>query len=53
VKGASTDPKAGLADMAAVAGCVAEHAKTWKLPKRGVPGMTRIKATYSFGPMKK
>ena len=23
-----------MQDMAAVAGCVAEHAKTWKLPKR-------------------
>ena len=52
VKGASTEPKAGLADMSAVAGCVVEHAKTWKLPKRangnGAPGATRIKLGYSL-----
>src|SRR6185369_13596357 len=33
IKGAATEPKAGLADMAAVAGCVSEHARQWKLPK--------------------
>ena len=47
IKGAATEPKAGLADMSAVAGCVAEHAKAWKLPKRGMAGTTRIKLTYS------
>ena len=50
IKGAASEPKAGLADMSAVAGCVVEHAKTWKLPKRGMPGSTRIKMSYSFGP---
>ncbi|MDB4959963.1 MAG: hypothetical protein JWO36_7532 [Myxococcales bacterium] len=50
VKGASTDPKAGLADLSLVAGCVAEHAKAWKLPKRGQAGTTRIKLTYNMSP---
>ncbi|MGE0870821.1 MAG: AgmX/PglI C-terminal domain-containing protein [Kofleriaceae bacterium] len=50
VTGVSTEPKAGLADMAAVAGCAAEHAKTWKLPKRGMPGTTRIKVGYALSP---
>ncbi len=53
IKGVSTEPKAGLADMSAVAGCVAERAKTWKLPHRGMPGSTRIHMSYSFGPAKK
>lgn len=52
IKGASTEPKAGLADMSAVAACAAEHAKTWKLPKRAngnaPPGVTRIKLTYTL-----
>jgi len=34
ITGASSDPKAGLQDMAGVAACVVEHAKTWKLPKK-------------------
>ena len=53
IKGASTEPKAGLADMSAVAGCVAEHAKTWKLPHRGMPGATRISMVYNLGPAAK
>ena len=53
IKGVATEPKAGLADMSAVAGCVGEHAKTWKLPKRGQPGSTRIKLTYTMSPAKK
>jgi tetratricopeptide (TPR) repeat protein len=53
IKGLSTEPKAGLADLSAVAGCLAEHAKQWKLPKRGMAGNTRIKASYSFAITKK
>jgi len=53
IKGASTEPKAGVADMSAVAGCVVEHAKTWKLPHRGMPGSTRISMTYNLAPAKK
>lgn len=52
VKGVATEPKAGLADLAAVAGCVAEHAKGWKLPKRGMAGNTRIKVAYQLAPRK-
>ncbi|HEY4058995.1 MAG TPA: AgmX/PglI C-terminal domain-containing protein [Kofleriaceae bacterium] len=52
ITGASTDPKGGLADLALVAGCVTEQAKSWKLPKRGSKGNTRIKLTYSFAPAK-
>ena len=51
IKGASTQPNAGAQDMAAVAGCVGDRAKTWKLPARangkGAPGSTRIKITYN------
>lgn len=57
IKGVSTEPKAGLADMSAVAGCAAERAKTWKLPKRangtGPTGATRIKLSYSLAILKK
>ncbi|HEY4182118.1 MAG TPA: AgmX/PglI C-terminal domain-containing protein [Kofleriaceae bacterium] len=52
ITGASTDPKGGLADLALVAGCVTEQAKSWKLPKRGSKGNTRIKLVYSFAPAK-
>jgi len=52
VKGVATEPKSGLADLAAVAGCVTEVAKTWKLPKRGMPGTTRIKLVYAMSPRK-
>jgi hypothetical protein len=54
IKGVSTDPKAGMSDMAMVAGCVAEHAKAWRLPKiangTGPARTTRIKLTYSMAP---
>jgi tetratricopeptide (TPR) repeat protein len=54
VKGASTDPKAGIADISLVAGCVADRAKAWKLPKiangTGPAHTTRIKLTYSLAP---
>ena len=52
IKGVATEPKAGVADMSAVAGCVADHAKQWKLPKRGMPGTTRIKLHYTFAAKK-
>jgi hypothetical protein len=48
IKGVSSEPKAGQADLAAVAGCVAEHAKHWKLQTRGMPGNTRIKISYAL-----
>lgn len=48
IKGATTAPKAGLADLPAVAGCVENHAKQWKLPRRGMAGNTRIKMSYTL-----
>jgi len=51
IKGVSTDPKAGVADMAAGAPCATEHATTWHLPKiaNGTGShATRIKLTYSM-----
>ncbi len=51
ITGASSDPKAGLQDMAGVAGCVVEHAKTWKLPKKvngQGTGTARIKLVYQL-----
>jgi tetratricopeptide (TPR) repeat protein len=48
IKGVTTDPKAGLADLPAVAGCVENHAKQWKLPRRGMAGNTRIKMSYTL-----
>lgn len=51
ITGASSEPKAGLQDMAAVAGCVVEHAKAWKLPKKvnGTgTGTARMKLIYSL-----
>jgi len=52
MKGGSTDPAAGGADLAAVAGCILEHGKSWKLPKRGSAGATRIKISYALAPRK-
>ena len=48
IKGVSTEPKAGAADLAAIAGCIAGRARQWKLPKRGMPGNTRIKMTFAL-----
>jgi len=52
IKGVATEPKAGMADMAMVAGCAAERAKHWTLPKRangtGAPSTTRIKLGYAL-----
>jgi hypothetical protein len=50
IKGVATEPKAGAGGMSAVASCVAEHAKGWKLPKRGMAGTTRIKLSYALSP---
>lgn len=53
IKGVATEPKAGQADMAAVASCVVERARKWSLPRRGMPGTTRIKAPFTFAPKAK
>lgn len=50
IKGVATEPKAGQADLAAVAGCVTDHARKWNLPKRGMAGTTRVKATFALAP---
>jgi tetratricopeptide (TPR) repeat protein len=52
IKGVATEPKGGMQDMAMVAGCTAERAKKWTLPKRangtGAPSTTRIKLGYTL-----
>jgi tetratricopeptide (TPR) repeat protein len=48
IKGAASEPKAGAADLSAVAGCAVNAAKQWKLPKRGMPGNSRIKLVYTL-----
>jgi hypothetical protein len=53
IKGVSTEPRAGAEGMSAVAGCVAERAKSWNLSKRAQAGNTRVKATYSLSVAKK
>jgi hypothetical protein len=56
MKGVSTDPKAGISDMSAVAACAIEHAKTWRLPKiaNGTgTHATRIKITYNMSQRQK
>jgi hypothetical protein len=50
ITGASTEPKAGMADLAAVAGCVGDRARSWKLPTHGAPGVTRITLNYALAP---
>jgi hypothetical protein len=52
IKGVATEPKAGMADLSAVAGCVAERAKQWRLTKRGMAGTTRIKLSYALSTKK-
>lgn len=47
VKGVSTEPKAGAADLSAVAACIVDRQKTWKFPARGSAGGTRVKVTYN------
>ncbi len=57
IQGVSTEPKAGMQDMAMVAGCVAKRAKQWSLPKRangtGAPSTTRVKLGYTLSAAKK
>jgi tetratricopeptide (TPR) repeat protein len=48
IKGVSTEPRPGAADLAAVAGCVIPRAKQWKLPTRGMAGTTRIKMSFAL-----
>ena len=48
IKGVDTEPKAGQADLAAVAGCVVERARKWNLPKRGMAGTTRVKVPFAL-----
>jgi hypothetical protein len=48
IKGVATEPKAGAADLSAVAGCIANRVKQWKLPRRGMAGTTRIKLTFAL-----
>jgi tetratricopeptide (TPR) repeat protein len=50
VTGVSTDPAAGAAGLAKVAGCVAERAKAWKFPTRTLPGTTRLTGKYTLAP---
>jgi hypothetical protein len=52
IKGVTTEPKAGMTDMALVAGCVESRIKNWKLPTRAQAGSTRVKLTYSMSPKK-
>ena len=51
ITGASSEPKAGMQDMSAVAGCVVERAKAWKLPKKvngNGTGTARMKLIYNL-----
>ena len=48
IKGVSTEPRPGAADLGAVAGCVLPRAKQWKLPTRGMAGTTRIKMSFAL-----
>ncbi|MBV8756353.1 MAG: AgmX/PglI C-terminal domain-containing protein [Deltaproteobacteria bacterium] len=51
ITGASSEPKAGMQDMAGVAGCVVERAKQWKLPKKingNGTGTARMKLVYAL-----
>ncbi len=53
IKGVATEPAGGMQGMAAVASCVNERAKQWKLPSRAQIGSTRVKISYSLGIAKK
>jgi hypothetical protein len=48
VTGATSTPPAGDAELAAVAKCALERGKTWRLPTRGKPGVTRVKLSYEL-----
>ncbi|HET7502914.1 MAG TPA: AgmX/PglI C-terminal domain-containing protein [Kofleriaceae bacterium] len=53
IKGAASEPKAGASELPAVAECIVEHARQWKLPRRGMAGKTRIHASFSFSVAKR
>lgn len=48
VTGSTSTPPAGDAELAAVAKCAVDRAKTWRLPTRGKPGVTRVKLVYDL-----
>jgi tetratricopeptide (TPR) repeat protein len=48
IKGVSTEPRPGAADLGAVAACVLPRARQWKLPTRGMAGTTRIKISFAL-----
>jgi len=48
VTGAKSEPGAGAAGLAAVAGCVVERARAWTFPTRTVPGKTTLVAPLQF-----
>jgi tetratricopeptide (TPR) repeat protein len=51
ITGASSEPKAGMQDMSAVAGCVVERAKAWRLPQKingKGTGTARMKLIYNL-----
>lgn len=47
-KSVTAEPTASIADLAAVTDCVAERARQWKLPRRGIAGNTHIKMSYTL-----
>lgn len=48
IKDVASEPKAEGAELGAVASCAVKAAKSWRLPKRGLPGSTRIKIAYAL-----
>ncbi|MEZ4368268.1 MAG: hypothetical protein R2939_18615 [Kofleriaceae bacterium] len=50
ITGASTTPAAGAQGLAAVGGCVEAAARTWTLPARTMPGVTRLSIAYDLSP---
>ncbi len=50
VTGVETDPAKGVDGLAAVAGCMDQHFRTWTFPARTVPGNTAIVVPYTFAP---
>jgi tetratricopeptide (TPR) repeat protein len=48
VTGASSTPPEGDADLAAVAKCALGRARTWRLPARGKPGVSRVKVNFDL-----
>lgn len=48
VNGVETIPAKGVAGLAAVAGCIDAHIRTWTFPSRTVPGKTVVVVPYTF-----